>query len=149
MKLKDGLRNCGMTEWIYSRIIGLSEAKTIALVGVSNKRELYNLLKDDYDVTMYDYNMEYNDTVCKDVVFDIELKEDLIVNFACEKMYPLGDIYKSREFILIGDSEFHNGDCNPIESTQQLIEQNHIKDVYDTTTFTRWRGKYYLVYGCN
>ena len=136
-------------DWIIEKVL-FSEIESIAIVGPGEKRELYEKLnKLQYDVTMYDYNPLYKDVVNKDVVFDIELKEDLIINFACEKMYPLGDIYKSREFILIGDSEFHSGDCNPIESTQQLIEQNNIKDIYDTTTFTRWCGKYYLVYGCN
>ena len=141
-----------MTDWLYSRILGLSEVETIAIVGPGAKRDLYNLLKDDYKVTLYDYDVKYRDddeVVCSDVVFDIELKEDLIINFACEKMFPLGSIYKSREQILVGESEHHNGDCNPIESCETLIEQNNIKDVYDTTVFPRWRGKYYIVYGCN
>ena len=34
--------------------------------------------------------------------------------------------------ILKGDDKEHNGDCNPIKSIDQLIEQNNITNVYDS-----------------
>ena len=101
---------------------------------------------------MYDYDPargKDENIINKDVVFDIELKEDLIINYACEKMWPLGKIYKDREFILVGDNERHNGDCNPITSNRMLIEQNGIEEIWSFNEFTRWKGKYFVVFGCN
>jgi hypothetical protein len=101
---------------------------------------------------MYDYDPARGsdkNIINKDVVFDVELKEDLIINYACEKMWPLGKIYKGREFILIGDNEKHNGDCNPITGNKMLIEQNEITEVWSFNEFTRWKGKYFTVFGCN
>jgi hypothetical protein len=64
-------------------------------------------------------------------------------------MWPLGKIYKDREFILVGDNERHNGDCNPITSNRMLIEQNGIEEIWSFNEFTRWKGKYFVVFGCN
>ena len=146
--------------WILNTITIYSEAKTIAIVGPGDRRMLYNELenigpydgkKRFYPITMYDYDPQRagDNIVTADVVFDLELKEDLIINYACEKMWPLGEMYRGKEFVLIGDNEHHNGDCNPIISNKQLIEQNHIKEIWSFNEMNRWKGKYFMVYGCN
>jgi hypothetical protein len=141
--------------WIYTQVTTFSDAETIAIVGPAGKRNLYDefkTIKHFKEVNMYDYDPALkNDKniINKDVVFDVELKEDLIINYACEKMWPLGKIYKGREFILIGDNEKHNGDCNPITGNKMLIEQNEITEVWSFNEFTRWKGKYFTVFGCN
>ena len=143
---------CIMTKvdaWIYTQVTTFSDAESIAIVGPAGKRNLYNefkQIKSFKEVNMYDYDparAKDNDIINKDVVFDVELHEDLIINYACEKMY------KDREFILIGDNEKHNGDCNPIISNKMLIKQNEITEVWSFNEFTRWQGKYFAVYGCN
>ena len=108
-------------------------------------------MKKRFAVTMYDYDPQRagEDITTADVVFDLELKEDLIVNYACEKMWPLGKMYKGKEFILVGDDEHHNGDCNPITSNKQLVKQNELKDVWEFNELNRWKGKFYMVAGCN
>jgi len=143
-----------MTEldrWIQQKAFE-TDCESISMVGVSDKREMYEQLKHMFDVEMIDYDIrfKYNKgVICKDVIFDkVELK-DLIINYSCEKMWPIGKIYKGREFILVGDNEHHNGDCNPITSCEQLIEQNELTEVYDKYEFKRWRGRYYVVHGCN
>ena len=44
-------------------------------------------------------------------------------------------------FILRGDDKEHNGDCNPIYSVYDLIEQNNLTEVYDTYEI-KYRNKY-------
>jgi len=145
--------------WIYNTITIYSEAKSIAIVGPADKKLLYLAIKNigpyqmkkRFVVTMYDYDPQRasEDITTADVVFDLELKEDLIVNYACEKMWPLGKMYKGKEFILVGDDEHHNGDCNPITSNKQLVKQNELKDVWEFNELNRWKGKFYMVAGCN
>lgn len=139
--------------WIYTQITTFSEAESIAIVGPADKRNLYDEFNavDRLTVNMYDYDPQRacDEIITADVVFDIELKEELIINYACEKMWPLGKIYKDREFILVGDNEHHNGDCNPITGNKQLAEQNELKEIWTFNEFNRWKGKYYVVYGCN
>ena len=145
--------------WIYNTITIYSEAKSIAIVGPADKKLLYLAIKNigpyqmkkRFVVTMYDYDPQRasEDITTADVVFDLELKEDLIINYACEKMWPLGKMYKGKEFILVGDNEHHNGDCNPITSNKQLVEQNELKDVWEFNELNRWKGKFYMVAGCN
>jgi hypothetical protein len=145
--------------WIYNTITIYSEAKSIAIVGPADKKLLYLELKNigpynmkkRFAVKMYDYDPQRagEDITTADVVFDLELKEDLIVNYACEKMWPLGKMYKGKEFILVGDDEHHNGDCNPITSNKQLVKQNELKDVWEFNELNRWKGKFYMVAGCN
>ncbi len=165
MRLKvNGLINIGLVmtkvdRWIYNTITIYSEAKSIAIVGPADKKLLYLELKNigpynmkkRFAVTMYDYDPQRagEDITTADVVFDLELKEDLIVNYACEKMWPLGKMYKGKEFILVGDDEHHNGDCNPITSNKQLVKQNELKDVWEFNELNRWKGKFYMVAGCN
>tara|TARA_B100000809_G_scaffold86915_1_gene85371 strand:+ start:381 stop:836 length:456 start_codon:yes stop_codon:yes gene_type:complete len=145
--------------WIYNIITIYSEAKSIAIVGPADKKLLYLELKNigpynmkkRFNVTMYDYDPQRaaEEITTADVVFDIKLEEDLIINYACEKMWPLGKMYKGKEFILVGDDEHHNGDCNPITSNKQLIKQNGLKDVWEFNELNRWKGKFYMVAGCN
>jgi hypothetical protein len=138
-------------KWIYQRVFG-SDYETISMIGVSDKRELYVQLKHVFDVEMVDYDIRFNedeDIISKDVVFDDVKLNELIINFACEKMWPIGKMYKGREFILVGDNGRNNGDCNPITSCEQLAEQNELTEVYAQSEFKRWRGKHYVVYGCN
>ena len=44
--------------------------------------------------------------------------------------------------ILKGDDKEHNGDCNPIKSIDQLIEQNNITNVYDSFVIKSRNKKY-------
>jgi hypothetical protein len=140
--------------WIYTQVTTFSDAESIAIVGPARKRELWKEFSSikRLTVNLYDYDPQRasEDIITADVVFDIELKEDLIINYACEKMWPLGKIYKGREFILIGDNEKHNGDCNPIISNKMLIEQNELTEVWSFNEINRWGDtKYFMVYGCN
>ena len=159
MKLKAcGLGNIGLVmtkvdAWIYTQVTTFSDAESIAIVGPAQKRSLWHEFNsiERLEVNMYDYDPQRaeDNIITADVVFDIELKEDLIINYACEKMWPLGKIYKGREFILIGDNEKHNGDCNPIVSNKMLVEQNELTELWSHNEFKRWKGKYFVVYGCN
>jgi len=138
-------------KWIQQKAFE-TDCESISMVGVSDKRELYVHLKHIFDVDMIDYDIRFNEdeeVICKDVVFDEVEFKDLIINYACEKMWPIGKIYKGKEFILVGDNDYHNGDCNPITSCEQLAEQNELTEVYAQSEFKRWRGKYYVVYGVN
>ena len=80
------------------------------------------------------FDINYKDmpnVICSDFVFDdIQLK-DCILHYNCEKTYPVGKIHKG-VFILRGDDKEHNGDCNPINSVEKLIEDNEITEVYET-----------------
>ena len=159
---KIGLGNTGqvtmskkVNKWIEDVINLYSEAKTIAIVGMADKRNVYAWLCENprgFEVTMYDYDPQRADdnVITADVIFDdIELTQDLIINYACEKMWPLGKIYKGKEFILIGDNEHHNGDCNFIDSNKQLVEQNGITELWEFNEIRRWKGTYFMVAGCN
>ncbi len=80
-----------------------------------------------------------------DIIFDtVEIKGEVIAHFNCEKTYPIGRIYKM-DMVLIGDNKQHNGDCNPISSCQQLIDQNELTKVYDQFE----ENGHYVVYGSN
>ena len=99
------------------------------------------------------FDINYKDmpnVICSDFVFDdIQLK-DCILHYNCEKTYPVGKIHKG-VFILRGDDKEHNGDCNPINSVEKLIEDNEITEVYDTYVLKNQNRKYnhYYVYGTN
>ena len=73
----------------------------------------------------------------RDAVFDdIEFNE-LVVVFNAEKHYPIGRLI-DREMIVVGDDEKHNGDCNPIDSFDKIIEQNSIKEVHSKHKIDKW-----------
>lgn len=84
----------------------------------------------------------------RDAIFDnIEFK-DLVVVFNAEKHYPIGKIHKGN-FIIVGDDENHNGDCNPISNCETLIEQNDIKDWWFQYGVEDENKKWYIVGGTN
>lgn len=113
------------------------------------KKNLYvRLQKLGYNVKIYDHNPYTTDNPI-DVFFDHVVIPGTIVHPRCEYTYPIGKIYKGT-FLLVGNdgtkdewSKLYN--CNPIYSIDQLIEQNEIKEVYQTK---KWYH-HYLVYGSN
>lgn len=126
----------------------LLEYDIVTLVACNDKKQLIeDLLSMGIEVKAYDYDPYFNNFEhyeIKDFVFDeVELK-GCVVNFNCEKTYPLGLIYKG-DMILIGDNDQHNGDCNPITSCEQLIKQNNINTIYNSYT----DGKHFIVHGNN
>ena len=70
------------------------------------------------EVDNINFDINFRDmpnVICKDFVFDnVELKE-CVLNYNCEKTYPVGRLHKG-VFILRGDDNEHNGDCNPIHN---------------------------------
>ena len=137
---------------VVREMLFLAPGETVSIIGPGESRNLYDYLINFFSVEMIDYDIRFrddNNIICKDIVFDEYEPGEIIVNYACEKMWPLGKLFKDREFILIGDDEGHNGDCNPITSCEQLVEQNNIVEVYDTRIIKRWQGQYYIVHGIN
>jgi hypothetical protein len=85
---------------------------------------------------------------CTDVIFDdIKFKGPIVHKF-CEDTYPIGKIHKGK-FILAGCNKKRLHICNPIESTQQLIEQNEIKSVIYEEEYDFQKVKYSIVVGCS
>ncbi len=85
---------------------------------------------------------------CTDVIFDdIKFKGPVVHKF-CEDTYPIGKIHKGK-FILAGCNKKRLHICNPIESTQQLIEQNEIKSVIYEEEYDFQKVKYSIVVGCS
>ena len=112
---------------------------TIKKLGI----ELENI---NYDINFKDMP----NVICKDFVFDgIDLKE-CVIHFNCEKTYPVGRMHKGT-FILRGDDKEHNGDCNPIYSIDDLVEQNQLSEVFDHYQKRSKNKKYnhFFVYGTN
>ena len=136
--------------WIIQELFG-SDASELTIVGPGKKRNLFYQMDGMFDIEMVDYDTKWkddNDIINKDIVFDEHEPRELIVNYAAEKMWPLGRMFKGREFILVGDSGHHNGDCNPITSCAQLIKQNELIEVYAEAVLPRWKGEYFMVHGC-
>ena len=106
------------------------------------------------DVESINYDINFRDIptiTCKDFVFDDVTFKDCVVNYNCENSYHVGKLKSELTLILKGDDKEHNGDCNPIKSIDQLIEQNNITDVYDSFVIKSRNKKYnqYCVYGSN
>ena len=124
------------------------EYENITFVACGDKSNIITDLESmDINIRAYDYDpffKDYKNYIIKDFIFDNVDFDECVVNFNCEKTYPLGKVYKG-DMILIGDNDCHNGDCNPITSTQQLIEQNDIKTVYKEYV----DGKHFIVHGTN
>jgi hypothetical protein len=141
-----------MDSWIINHLFS-SDVDTITIVGMGEKRNLFRQLQFMFETEMVDYDIKFKkdtNVICKDIIFDDHVPGECIINFACEKMWPVGEIYKGRELILIGDDQHHNGDCNPITSHEQLIEQNNMVDVYHKDIFKSPKGyNHRVVYGCN
>lgn len=111
------------------------------------------LRKLDIEVDNINYDINFKDMpsiICKDFVFDdVNLKE-CVLHYNCEKTYPVGKLHQGI-FMLKGDNKEHNGDCNPIYSIDQLVEDNNITDVIDHGTFLSRNKAYeqFYVYGTN
>jgi len=124
--------------------------ENVTLVACNNKLDLIQQLKSfgikvnaiDYDPKFY--NLKESCYEIKDFIFDKVYFGECVVNFNCEKTYPLGMVYTG-DMILIGDNDQHNGDCNPISSCEQLIEQNKIIHVYESYI----EEDHFIVYGTN
>ena len=73
--------------WIYTQVTTFTDASTVAIVGPADKRNLYEALQalPYLECTMYDFDPQRADEniVTADVIFDLELKEDLIINYSC------------------------------------------------------------------
>lgn len=83
-----------------------------------------------------------------DIIFDdIMLRNAVIVNKFCENTYPIGRAYKG-SFILVGSDNPHLSNINKITSTEMLIDQNRLTEVYEEKTFFN-KHNFYLVAGCN
>ena len=86
------------------------------------------------EVDNINYDINFKDMpsiICKDFVFDDVVLKECVINYNCEKTYPVGRIHNGI-FILRGDNKEHNGDCNPIFSSNDLVVQNNLTEVYDT-----------------
>jgi hypothetical protein len=107
-----------------------------------------------YNISYYDsdpYVCEDSDLIssnihCADVIFDnVQFKGPIVHKF-CEDTYPIGKVHKGK-FILAGSNKKRLHICNPIESTQQLIEQNEIKTVFYEEEYNFQKVKYSIVAG--
>lgn len=120
-----------------------SEIDNITLVGPNERKSLINKLKGlGLEVDVIDSDPKFDNP--RDAVFDDIEYNELVVVFNAEKHYPIGKLTKGT-FIIVGDDEQHNGDCNPINSFDKIIEQNSIKDIVDTQQIEKW----WIVYGTN
>lgn len=121
-------------------IIENAEEK-ITLVGPNDRQYLLtSLFGLGYDVTAVDYDPKFKNRdlyECKDAVYDGIDFGDTVVVFNAEKHYPIGKIF-SGTMIVVGDNEEHNGDCNPVYSPQQLVEQNNFQEVRYYDSIEKW-----------
>ena len=109
-----------------------------------------------YNISYYDsdpYVCEDCDLIsenihCVDVIFDdVKLKGPIVHKF-CEDTYPIGEIHRGK-FILAGNNRQRLYSCNPVMSTQQLIEQNNLKEILFEEEYDFQKVKYSIVVGCN
>ena len=109
-----------------------------------------------YNISYYDsdpYVCEDCDLIsenihCADVIFDnVKLKGPIVHKF-CEDTYPIGEIHRGK-FILAGNNRQRLYSCNPVMSTQQLIEQNNLNDVLFEEEYDFQKVKYSIVVGCS
>ena len=122
--------------------------ETVTLLACNDRSELIEgMNKMGQNVFAIDYDPKFVGRkfyVCADFVFDEVKILGLAVHYNCEKTYPIGKLHIG-DFVLRGDNKKHSGDCNPIESCEQLIEQNRITEVYETKV----TESHFLVYGNN
>ena len=105
------------------------------------------------EIDNINYDINFRDmpsVICKDFVFDKVKLHACVLHYNCEKTYPVGKIHKGI-FILRGDDENHNGDCNPIHSIDKLVEDNELTEVFDSFQMQNKNKNYkhYCVYGTN
>lgn len=116
---------------------------SISLVACNEREDLiYKLEGIGLEVDVIDYDPKFS--FPRDAIFDDIKFKELVVDFNAEKHYPIGKVYKG-DMIVIGDNDNHNGDCNPIDNIDILIEQNDIK----TIDFAYNIGKWFVVKGNN
>lgn len=123
---------------------------SITFLACNNIKDMLNKLNAiEVDATAIDYDPKFKNKswyTCKDFIFDdVSYQSELVVHMNCEKTYPL--IKHSGDVILIGDDEEHSGDCNPVYSTQQLIDQYQLKEVYEEHVLESRGKNQYMVWG--
>ena len=109
----------------------------------------------DFDEIVHDSNMKLTEkSYRKDVIFDdLNLKGNFIHRY-CEYTFPVGKIYNGN-FILIGNDDDKLYIPNPINSCEDLISQNNIKNVEHQETWSVIREydqknlNYFMVVGDN
>jgi hypothetical protein len=114
--------------------------------------EIYELLimLNDFDIeaVAIDYDPKFLKApfyINKDFVFDdVDLDAELIVHKNIEKTYPI-EMPKGVDVILIGDNDNHNGDCTPVESTEDIIKLYNVSKVYEKGCDDR--ETHFYVYG--
>ena len=107
-------------EWVVNHDI-------ISILCCPNFRVVNTIKKLGIQVENINFDINFKDmsnVICNDFVFDNVRLNECVVNYNCEKTYPVGRMHKGI-FILRGDDKEHNGDCNPIYSVYDLIEQNN------------------------
>ena len=126
----------------------LMEYQNVAFLACNDKRKLISDLSNmEIEVVAIDFDPKYKNVeqyICKDFVFDDVDYLEIPVLFNAEKTYPLGKLYNG-DMVIIGDNKNHNGDCNPVFSVDQLVEQNGITTLYDSYTTPTHFG----IYGTN
>lgn len=116
---------------------------SVTLVGPNERDWLIRQLEGlDIEVDIIDSDPKFDNP--RDAVFDEVTFNDLIVVCNAEKHYPIGKITKGN-FIIVGDNDQHNGDCNPIDSFGKLIIQNTITTIKNAIQLDKW----WIVYGNN
>ena len=156
MKQKVGLKKCGSLtmrvdnqlayDWLMES--QWEQVSYIAPGEIPDRFLMVDKLGIKYNC--FDMNPMYNGKfiIC-DVIFDYPKGiYNNILNFNCHKMYPIGKLYRG-EFILIGSDDRHPGDCNPVDSCDQLIEQNLLTTVYKQEKVSTDRNNFYIVFGNN
>ena len=130
-----------LDKWILDYILR-EDYDNITFVG-PNERELTRVCRNlGLTVTVYDSDPKFDNPV--DAVFDDVEFGDLVVVFNAEKHYPIGLKHKGN-FIIVGDNDQHNGDCNPVFSCGQLLVQNQI----NTNISEKQFDKHFVVAGSN
>ena len=110
--------------------------ESVSLVACNERTELVYMLEGiGIDVDVVDYDPKFPNP--RDVIYDNVKFNELVVDFNAEKHYPIGNVYKGN-MIVIGDNDQHNGDCNPIDNVDVLIEQNNITNVDFSYNIDKW-----------
>jgi hypothetical protein len=113
----------------------------IVFLAPNEIHELLIMLNDfDIEAVAIDYDPKFLKSphyINRDFVFDRDpeilnavMGADLIVHKNIEKTYPV-EMPKGIDVILIGDNDNHNGDCTPIESTEDIIKLYNVSKVYE------------------
>tara|TARA_R110000772_G_scaffold2863_8_gene10472 strand:- start:5556 stop:5972 length:417 start_codon:yes stop_codon:yes gene_type:complete len=110
--------------------------ESVSLVACNERTELVYMLEGiGIDVDVVDYDPKFPNP--RDVIYDNVKFNELVVDFNAEKHYPIGKVYTG-DMIVIGDNDQHNGDCNPIDNVDVLIEQNNITNVDFSYNIDKW-----------